>query len=44
MQFEQVKAKILFDILNTYQKSIYDTQAVNEMKLPTHFLFKQLGD
>ena len=44
MQFEQVKAKILFEILNTYQKSIYDTQAVNEMKLPTHFLFKQLGD
>ena len=25
MQFEQVKAKILFDILNTYQKSVYDT-------------------
>ena len=44
MQFEQIKAKILFDILNTYQKSIYDTQAVNEMKLPTHFLFKQLCD
>jgi hypothetical protein len=42
--FEHVKAKVLFDILHTYQKSIYDASSVNDMKLPTHVHFKQLAE
>jgi hypothetical protein len=42
--FERVKAKVLFDILHTYQKTIYDASSLNDMKLPTHVLFKQLAE
>ena len=42
MNFEQVKAKILFDIIHTYTKSIHDTDALEQMKQPTRELFKSL--
>ena len=42
--FEQVKTKVIFDITQSYQKSIYDCASVKEMQIPTHLLFKQISD
>ena len=41
---EQTKTKVIFDITQSYQKSIYDCSTIKEMEMPTHLLFKQISD
>ena len=44
MNFEQLKCKLIFDIVPTFSKAIYDTVSIDEMKVPSKVLFKKIYD
>ena len=44
MNFEQLKCKIIFDILPNFQKAMSDTVSKDEMKDTSRIYFKKIYD